>query len=230
MSSILIQKARYKALTSFIDENLAKIATLYDESTVCLQDQNVISTIKTTSSIVYSLLNVVGDAKKRSSIYGYSDTESVLSKLYKIIQDLLSTLDELSKNIDTKSRKNHDELLEAGTNIKLAYEAYCVLVSTNIETYNNLSDKYNSLKNMINNTDKTDPGYSALYRQYQEIPNQMNTISDVIERCLKQLNDEIKTPLEQLLEDGLQKSNTTVIGGTNPSVVLSNNGTSASLY
>lgn len=229
MSSILIQKARYKALTSFIDENLAKIATSYDESTVCLQDQNVISTIKTTSSIVYTLLNVVGDAKKRSSIDGYSNTESALSNLYKIIQDLLSTLDELIKNIDTKSRENYDELLEAGTNLKPTYEAYCILVSKNIETYNNLSDKYNSLKNMINNTNKSDPGYSALYKQYQNIPDQMNVISDVIEKYLKLLNDEIKTPLEQLLEDGLKKSNTTVIGGSNPSVTLSN-GTTASLY
>ena len=178
---------------------------------------------------VSGLIKKVGDAKEKSAIEGYDNTERALSDLKEhAIKDLSVMLDELRNEISHKSTEAYEELSSSYANLNQKYTTACANLDTNFKKYDTYDASYNTyctqintIRNMTVYVDK------KLLKERDDAKNNRDIAETNIETWLKTLKDDIKDPLEQLLEDGLKKTNN--IGGSNPSVFLPN-GTTASLY
>lgn len=233
MSSIDSKRREYKTLKDYIDEKIKEIATAYENSMICFQDQKVINIITVMIENgeygLDGLLKKVGDAKEKSAIEGYDNTERALSDLKEdAIKDLSVMLDELRNEISHKSNEAYEELSSSYANLNQKYTTACANLDTNFKNYNTYDASYNYYcdqlkinRNMTAYVDKT------LLQECENAKNNRKNAENQIETDLKNLNKDIKAPLEQLLKDGLKKTNN--IGGSNPSVFLPN-GTTASLY
>ena len=150
MSAIFSERQYYKELKDVINEALAKVATVYEDSTVCRQDQEVITIITEVSKDVDDLKTDVQTAKNKSDIEGYSATTTALQDLETKIDDLYKKLnEELCPNINTKSIDTYTELYDSYINLKSNYASHCTTLNTLFSTYDRYNDTYKDLKKKI---------------------------------------------------------------------------------
>lgn len=215
MSSIDSKRREYKKLKDDIDKKIKEIATTYEDSMICFQDQRVIDiitgVIENEEYGLDGLLKKVGEAKEKSVIEGYDDTESALSDLKEhAIKDLSDKLDELRNEISHKSTEAYDELSSLYAN--LDYTAACDMLDYNFREYDRCDASYNKYCVEFERCRKMTVYVDTnLIQKREKAKENRNYYENQIETWLKKLNDDIKVPLEQLLEDGLKKTNN--IGG-----------------
>lgn len=226
----IIIKRKYDSMKDDINNNIiARISSTYEESSICFQDQSVIDiitgVIENEEYGVYGLLKKVGAAKEKSNIEGYTNTESALSYLKDTaIKKISDKLDDLRNQISLKSTEAYDELSSSYAKLNQDYTTAC----DRLDFYFRAYDRHNATYTQYYNEAKAsaDADVTLINKSLQAKADRDSDEAQ-IETWLKKLNDDIKVPLEQLLEDGLKKTNN--IGGSNPSVVLPN-GRTISFY
>ena len=205
MSAIFSKRQYYKELKDVINEALAKVATVYEDSTVCRQDQEVITIITEVSKDVDDLKIDVQTAKNKSDIEGYSATTTALQDLETKIDDLYKKLnEELCTNINTKSMETYTELYDSYINLKLNYASHCTTLNTLFSTYDRYNDTYNDLNKKISTTLQTDPAYAKLRSDRDIAKSNRDNCLEQINEFLSKLNS-VNKELQKLLADGLQK-------------------------
>lgn len=205
MSAIFSERQYYKKLKDVINEALAKVATVYEDSTVCRQDQEVITIITEVSKDVDDLKIDVQTAKNKSDIEGYSATTTALQDLETKIDDLYKKLnEELCTNINTKSMETYTELYDSYINLKLNYASHCTTLNTLFSTYDRYNDTYNDLNKKISTTLQTDPAYAKLRSDRDIAKSNRDNCLEQINEFLSKLNS-VNKELQKLLADGLQK-------------------------
>ena len=205
MSAIFSKRQYYKELKDVINEALAKVATVYEDSTVCRQDQEVITIITEVSKDVDDLKIDVQTAKNKSDIEGYSATTTALQDLETKIDDLYKKLnEELCTNINTKSMETYTELYDSYIKLKLNYASHCTTLNTLFSTYDRYNDTYNDLNKKISTTLQTDPAYAKLRSDRDIAKSNRDNCLEQINEFLSKLNS-VNKELQKLLADGLQK-------------------------
>ena len=135
MSSIFFQKSYYKELRLVIDEALDKVATVYEESKVCSNDQLVVGKITVDTSKIYGLSGMISDAIEISDIKNYENTNERLNSLAVKVNDLITKLEELGELINTKSMETYMSLLTCSERMILPFTGmvtsiFCLSFST----------------------------------------------------------------------------------------------------
>lgn len=204
MSSIFSQKSYYKELRLVIDEALAKIATVYEESKVCSNDQLVIGKITGNTSVIHGLSGMISDAIEISDIKNYEKTNESLNSLAVKVNDLITKLEELGELINTKSMETYEELYDSYITLKLDYANKCSTLNTLFSTYDGYNDTYNDLKKKISTTLQTDPSYAKLRSDCARAKSNRDNCLEQINEFLSKLNS-VNQELQKLLADGLQK-------------------------
>ena len=218
----IIIKRKYDIMKDDINNNIiARISSTYEESSICFQDQSVIDiitgVIENEEYGVYGLLKKVGAAKEKSNIEGYTKTESALSDLNEKIGELSGMLDTLRNDISKKSIEAYDELSSSYAKLNQDYTTACGMLDFYFRAYDIHNATYTQYYNEAKASADADV---TLINKSLQAKADRDSDEAKIETWLKKLNGDIKVPLEQLLEDGLKKTNN--IGGSNPSVVLPN--------
>ena len=209
MSVIDSKRREYKQLKDDIDKKIKKIATAYEDSKICFQDQRVIDiiteVIENEEYGVYGLLKKVGDAKEKSNIEGYTNTENALSVLKEhTIKDLSDKLDDLRNEISLKSTEAYDELSSLYATLKQDYDTACADLETNFENYDTYDDLYNDCcDKIVISIQMTVYVDDNLTRQRDAAEEKRDSAKKEIDTGLEKLRDKIQVELEQLLKDGL---------------------------
>lgn len=203
MSSIDSKRREYKKLKDDIDKKIKEIATTYEDSMICFQDQRVIDiitgVIENEEYGLDGLLKKVGEAKEKSVIEGYDDTESALSDLKEhAIKDLSDKLDELRNEISHKSTEAYDELLNKYEQLKQDYNTACDNLDTNFKDYDAYDASYNDYCTEIAGCENL-----PMYVDDDLIKEKRDSAKKEIDTGLEKLRYKIQVELEQLLKDGL---------------------------
>ena len=204
MSGIFTQKSYYKELKCVIDEALAKVATVYEKSKVCSNDQLVIGKITVNTSIINVLSGMISGAIEISDIKNYENTNESLNSLAVKVNDLITKLEELGELINTKSMETYTELYDSYITLKLDYANKCSTLNTLFSEYERYSNTYSNLSSQIASTIQTNPEYQSLCRKRDQAAKNRENCLVQIEEFLKKLNS-VKQELQKLLADGLQK-------------------------
>lgn len=202
MSVIDSKRIEYKNLKIAIDKKIKEIATAYENSMICFQDQRVIDiiteVIENEEYGVSGLIKKVDDAKNKSDIEGYSNTESALSDLNEKIGELSDMLDTLRNDISKKSIEAYDELLNKYEQLKQDYNTACDNLDTNFKDYDAYDASYNDYCTEIAGCENL-----PMYVDDDLIKEKRDSAKKEIDTGLEKLRYKIQVELEQLLKDGL---------------------------
>ena len=202
MSVIDSKRIEYKNLKIAIDKKIKEIATAYENSMICFQDQRVIDiiteVIENEEYGVSGLIKKVDYAKNKSDIEGYSNTESALSDLNEKIGELSDMLDTLRNDISKKSIEAYDELLNKYEQLKQDYNTACDNLDTNFKDYDAYDASYNDYCTEIAGCENL-----PMYVDDDLIKEKRDSAKKEIDTGLEKLRYKIQVELEQLLKDGL---------------------------